>query len=174
MEKDCSKCGVPKSLEEFGKHKNGLLGRSSECKKCQSLRDRKNNKLNKDKIKVYNKVYNKNNQKSILEYNKSYLKKRYAEDPIYKFKANTRSHINVRLKNFLKTKKGSTLEYLGCDWETYINHLEKQFDNNMSWDNHGVYWEVDHIIPLSKSGSFHYTNCQPLTVSENRSKSNKL
>jgi 5-methylcytosine-specific restriction endonuclease McrA len=44
----------------------------------------------------------------------------------------------------------------------------------MNWDNYGVDWEVDHIHPLSKGGSFHYTNTQPLTIEENRSKGDKL
>jgi len=26
-------------------------------------------------------------------------------------------------------------------------HLESQFTSNMSWDNYGTYWVVDHIIP---------------------------
>ena len=43
----------------------------------------------------------------------------------------------------------------------------------MSWENYGIYWEIDHIKPLSKGGSFHYKNTQPLTIPANRSKSNK-
>lgn len=26
-------------------------------------------------------------------------------------------------------------------------HLESQFTPEMSWDNYGTYWEIDHIIP---------------------------
>jgi len=46
----------------------------------------------------------------------------------------------------------------------------------MSWDNYGrdEYWEIDHIIPISKGGSFHYTNTQPLSIEENQKKGNKL
>jgi 5-methylcytosine-specific restriction endonuclease McrA len=44
----------------------------------------------------------------------------------------------------------------------------------MNWDNYGKIWEVDHIYPTSKGGSFHYMNTQPLLISENRKKSNKL
>ena len=74
-----------------------------------------------------------------------------------------RSHINVRLKNYLKNKKGKTLDYIGCNWETYIDHLESQFTDKMNWENYGDVWEVDHILPISKGGTFHYTNTQPLT-----------
>jgi hypothetical protein len=53
----------------------------------------------------------------------------------------------------------------------------------MSWSNHGTIWEIDHIKPVSsfdltdedqQKQCFHYTNLQPLTKKENRTKSNKL
>ena len=44
----------------------------------------------------------------------------------------------------------------------------------MNWNNYGTYWEIDHIYPISKGGSFHYINTQPLTVLENQVKSNKI
>jgi 5-methylcytosine-specific restriction endonuclease McrA len=53
----------------------------------------------------------------------------------------------------------------------------------MNWDNHGKYWEVDHVIPRSsfnlydekeRKQCFHYTNLQPLTKKANRVKSNKI
>jgi hypothetical protein len=51
----------------------------------------------------------------------------------------------------------------------------------MAWDNHGTYWEIDHIVPLafvdlSKEEELkevcHYTNLQPLTKTEHAVKSN--
>lgn len=175
MDKECTKCRVSKPLEEFGKHKNGLLGRNSECKVCQAKREKVYKTENSQTIKEYNKKYKTQNKKYITEYNKKYLKERYKDDPIYRFTCNIRTHINVRLKNFLKSKNGSTLKYLGCNWDTFIKHIESQFTHGMNWENYGKnkYWEIDHIKPLSKGGSFHYTNCQPLPIDENRSKSNK-
>ena len=29
------------------------------------------------------------------------------------------------------------------------HHLEKQFDDKMSWQNYGSYWHLDHIVPKS-------------------------
>jgi len=176
MEKNCKKCGVFKPIEEFANLKQGLYGKSAECKNCLAQRHKAYKDKRRGKIKKYNRQWNQSNKDYILEYNKAYLKEKYKSDPILKFKANIRSHINVRLKKFIKTKKGTTLNYLGCDWPTFINHIESQFNPKMTWENYGrgKYWEIDHIIPLSKSGSFHYTNCQPMSIFENRSKSNKI
>jgi hypothetical protein len=51
----------------------------------------------------------------------------------------------------------------------------------MSWTNHGNYWHLDHIIPVSWAKSEkelyelnHYTNYQPLSAKENLSKNNKF
>ena len=52
----------------------------------------------------------------------------------------------------------------------------------MSWSNHGKVWEIDHIKPCAsfnlsnfeqQKQCFHYTNLQPLTIFENRSKKDK-
>jgi len=61
--------------------------------------------------------------------------------------------------------------------------IEFRFDEKMSWDNLGTYWQIDHILPISsfifsneidKKICFHWTNLQPLSSYENREKSNKL
>lgn len=176
MNKECTKCGVSKPLEDFRKHKNGLHGRNSECKICQAKREKLYKDQHSSLIKEYNKQYKSINREYTLEYAKKYSKEKYQNDPIFRFKSNMRTHINVRLKNFLKNKKGSTLDYLGCDWVTFTAHIESQFSPEMNWGNYGKdqYWEIDHIIPLSKGGSFHYTNCQPLPIPQNRSKLNKI
>jgi hypothetical protein len=53
----------------------------------------------------------------------------------------------------------------------------------MNWDNHGLIWEVDHIIPCSSFDltiedniykCFNYKNTQPLYKSLNRSKKDKI
>ena len=60
-------------------------------------------------------------------------------------------------------------------------YIESKFDNNMNWLNHGSYWHIDHIIPLSWAKNVeeviklnHYTNMQPLEASLNLKKNNKF
>ena len=132
--------------------------------------------------KEYAKTYYQNNKEQRLEYTKAYFsqnkEQHYQLKKVKKQKdINFRLHENLRsrLSNALKGRvKNTTIEELGCSIEEFKLHLEKQFDENMNWENYGTYWEIDHIQPLSKGGSFHYTNTQPMNLSENRSKGNRV
>ena len=75
-------------------------------------------------------------------------------------------------------------EHLPYTIEECRSHLESQFDENMSWDNYGTYWHVDHIVPQAYLcfNSFRHRNfakcwglenLQPLSASENSSKSSR-
>ena len=68
-------------------------------------------------------------------------------------------------------KNSKSLELLGCTIGEFKQHLEKQFKPEMTWDNHGEIWEIDHIkacanFDLSsleeQQKCFHYSNLQPL------------
>tara|TARA_B110000967_G_scaffold157213_1_gene162325 strand:+ start:5038 stop:5430 length:393 start_codon:yes stop_codon:yes gene_type:complete len=108
------------------------------------------------------------------EYNREYQKNRREVDSTFKVKDNLRSRIYNAIQDGFKLNKNKFIDEIGCDIEEYFVYLEQRWDNNMSWDNYGKYWEIDHIIPISKGGSFHYKNTQPLTVTENRHKSDKI
>jgi hypothetical protein len=114
---------------------------------------------------------------------KIYIKKRLKEDPIFKLKETLRKRMyDLLIKN--KTPKVySASSLLGCTTEYCKQHIESQFKPEMTWDNHGKIWEVDHIKPCSsfdltdieqQKQCFHYTNLQPLFRLENRKKYNKL
>ena len=40
-------------------------------------------------------------------------------------------------------------DIVGYSIQDLTKHLEKQFDSNMSWENYGSYWWIDHIRPIS-------------------------
>jgi hypothetical protein len=109
--------------------------------------------------------YSKNKE----EFNKN-KRERWNNDLAFRLKSNIRTRIYKSIKN----KSNKSLELLGCNIKEYFIYLENKFTSEMNWDNYGNYWEIDHIIPLSKGGSFHFTNTQPLTINENRSKGNKI
>ena len=64
-----------------------------------------------------------------------------------------------------------------------MKHLEGQFDQNMTWDNYGSHWHVDHIIPQSVfepanvqhlKWCWSLDNLRPLEASKNVSKNNSI
>jgi 5-methylcytosine-specific restriction endonuclease McrA len=122
-----------------------------------------------EKNKSYQKEYYQKNKKRINEYKKNFFK----NNPKKKMTQKQRIQISKEIKkgiNFMI----STIKHLDCTFSQYSVYLESKFDENMSWENYGEYWEIDHIIPLNKGGSFHYTNTQPLSVEENRKKGDSL
>jgi hypothetical protein len=74
-------------------------------------------------------------------------------------------------------------EMLGCDFDTFIVYIEKQFLEGMTIDNHGRgkgKWNFDHIEPIHNSQSDkdferlnHYTNFRPMWASDNIRKGKK-
>ena len=114
--------------------------------------------------------WRKNNIEHHRETRAEYMREYRKNNPDYILKENV-SHYIRRVLN--GGKSGSYEKYLGCNIKEYKVYLENKFTDKMSWDNYGTYWEIDHIIPTSKGGSFHYTNTQPLSVKENRSKGNR-
>lgn len=92
--------------------------------------------------------------------------------------SNIRSMVYQALK---RNKKLSSKKYLCCDILTFREHIEKKFKEDMTWDNYGKKWHIDHIIPLKyKKPSLeevierlHYTNTQPMWAKENLRKGNR-
>ena len=109
-------------------------------------------------------------------------KKKKSECKECNFKGYLYSKVYKRVKMALKKSKNKkSIEYLGCNIETFKKHLEQKFVEGMSWENYGKIWHIDHIIPISyKNPSLdeviqrlHYLNTQPLWASENISKGNR-
>jgi len=91
----------------------------------------------------------------------------------------------IRRKTYYALVKSKKLnqysELLGCTVKEFRQHIEEQFEDNMTWENQGE-WTIDHIKPiysfdLSKKKEFfeasHYTNCQPLWMIDNCKKGYK-
>lgn len=137
---------------------------------------------NKESIKQKDKEWYRNNKESILEKANEYKKERRSTDPLYKLTFNIRNLIRISLKNGGYKKNTKTANILGCDYETFKNHIESQFEPWMDWSKHGLYngelnygFDLDHIIPISTAKNEeeayklnHYTNLRPLCSYINR------
>lgn len=108
------------------------------------------------------------------------VKERLKKDITFKIIHRIRQLIRCSIKNQGYTKNSKTYEILGCDFDTFKKHIERQFTKRMTWENYGE-WHFDHIYPISLGKTeheiinlCHYTNFQPLWASDNRKKSNKI
>jgi hypothetical protein len=48
-----------------------------------------------------------------------------------------------------RKKRGRTFDVLGYNRQQFEQHIESQFQDGMTWANHGE-WHIDHIIPVSE------------------------
>ena len=135
MEKKlCTNCKVEKPIEEFY-WRESRQNYSPKCKICWRESCKKYNKDNEDKLKEYYSIYHQQNRerKKILRRN----------DP----KMRVASNLRNRLYKAVTKKFQGIMSLVGCELDELLLHLEKQFNDGMSWDNYGSYWEIDHIKP---------------------------
>jgi hypothetical protein len=188
-QKRCSKCSEIKEFNAFTPQKEGFMGLKAQCRSCDAVYDRNfqsktNFRSKRDKSEIskqYRKQYIKNNKDWWRKYEREYRSSRKQEDMFFKIKSN----LSSRLSDLIRGKKNSTtLELIGCDKETFLKHIESQFDHNMNWNNYGLKgWHIDHIIPISSFNltdenelkkACYYKNLQPLWWKDNLLKGNKL
>ena len=122
------------------------------------------------------KEYRETNRLRLLEWSKQYRKTRMIDDPIYRAAIRVRGLINIKIYSNGYTKKSRTQGILGCSYEFFKNYIETQFQEGMSWGNHGD-WHLDHIVPVATATSEedvirlnHYSNFQPLWAIDNLKK----
>ena len=112
-----------------------------------------------------------------------YERNKAQSDPVYRFRKGV-----IRLINGYARKKGykgnkGTWEMVGCDFATFLIHIQSQFVDGMTLENYGNgegRWSIDHIIPICTAESDedierlnHYSNLRPLWAKENSKKTNK-
>ena len=173
--KTCYKCKIEKETSSFAKDKKSKDGLQVWCSDCY-----KQYKIeNKQRYRETNRKWLCENKEARREYARNYKRNRTQSDPLFKLKCNLRRRTNKCFKAKSWNKNTKTQEMLGANYEVAFKHIESQFKNGMSWDNHGD-WHIDHIIPLSLATTeeemiklCHYTNLQPLWAEDNLIKSNK-
>jgi hypothetical protein len=163
-----------------------------ECKKCKHIKE-----INADNFRLTQGKYlrrvcldcdrqeaNESTKKrlvyardSIRSSQRKYQANRKKRDPIYRLRKYTSTSIYIFLRKMGTHKNASIMKYLPYTMEDLKDHLEKQFEPWMTWDNMGKYnsktwddkdqstwkWNVDHIIPHS---TFQYTSMEDQAFQE--------
>ena len=197
--KICSKCKEDKNICEFNKSPSNKDGLVSFCKKCRRINYLNNKekvlkqtklwKVNnkeklssqydkhREKILLQQKKYYYKNKEKIIERIVNYQKNKIKEDNMFKLKKT----IQKTIRRYIKNKRFTTTEIIGCDYDSFKIYFESLFTEGMCWDKLGSEIHIDHIIPLSSAKTEdelyklnHYTNLQPLWAKDNLIKGSKL
>lgn len=141
----------------------------------------KNQELVRERNREWYEVKGRQYRKKRLVEERCYEHERYHNDPNFRMRKILRTRLIKTIKG-IKTSK-SLMSYVDVDILTFVKWIEYQWHDNMSWDNYGSLWEVDHVIPCSsydltieenKKECFHWSNMRPLLKTQNMSKSNKI
>jgi 5-methylcytosine-specific restriction endonuclease McrA len=163
----CYSCVREQAQRDYSKHK----GRFSDTSK--RYRER-----NLDRVLAKTVEWQRSNPDKVKIIRQRYHKSQYQnnrENPTWRLNRAMGHAVWKGLKQLKGHKHWECL--VTFTLEELVSRLETMFQPGMDWSNYGPYWEVDHIKPLSKCGSFTeawtLTNLQPLTRPDNRSKGNK-
>lgn len=133
----------------------------------------------KEKVAESNKRYREENKQKRTAYERN---KRHS-DPVYRFRSSFRCLIlgYARKKGYTGTK--NVWEMVGCDFETFLAHIQSQFEEGMTMENYGHgegCWNVDHIVPICTAKTDedierinHYSNLRPMWARDNYRKNKK-
>jgi len=168
-------CKICCKVKNFSEFRQVSRGKSSlyQCRECESIKQRSyySGLSPEEKERHIN---------AVIKWQKDNPEKRRAMERRRRKQPKQRIYHNIRkrLRGFLKTKNNNFNKDIGCTRAELVAHIESQFQENMTWENYGVFgWHIDHIMPLSKfegKSPNHYTNLQPLWAKDNIEKSNKI
>ena len=142
-----------------------------ENKEQITARRKKYYEENKEKVAAIQKGYREENKDKLAARKKKY----HQENPLQAFTRNTLTRIE---KAIGKDRINRAELEIGYTQQAFIEHIESQFKDGMSWDNRSE-WHIDHKRPLSlflKEGVTDpkiinaLSNLQPLWWYENLSK----
>lgn len=212
MEKTCTKCSSIKPLTDYAKCNRVRDGRKAECKACEKLYRQANKAKLTQYFKAYRQVpenRRKASEQGLVSYHKNkhrrfdiqysiirpkttaerradkaeWERNRRNLDIEFRLRQNVRTRLRIALRNQSIVSKGWLSKYLGCTYLELVHHIELQLTQEMTWENYGKVWHLDHRIPLS-AGSLqdeefcravlHYTNLQPMLAADNIKKANKI
>ncbi len=181
--KICGKCNISKNIDLFRTCKEKRTKTIKEykcsfCKECERIMALERYKQNRDILIEKNKEYKKNNKEKINLKRRIYTQNKML-CPIERIKRNMKSLLSSKIK-----KKDTSKSYLGEDFNIIISWFEFNIkDSDMTWENYGKYWHIDHTIPINSFDlendkenliCFSWMNLMPLHKTTNLKKGDKI
>lgn len=177
-EKLCKRCQNKKDVSEFRLCKETRSSQvttyyCSWCKECERKRALERYKQNREELIKKNKQYKQNNRDKINETRRIWMRNRM-KDNVEKIKRDLKCLISAKIK-----KTRHTTEYLGTPVALIVKWLEWNFDDEMNWENHGKFWQIDHTQAINTFDlidenecmlCFNWKNLMPLRTSMNARK----
>ena len=199
IDKICDKCELNKPLDKYRKYTNKEDLYSKTCKSCLNEYDKERKKKQRfDKNETIKakceKCFEEKALKDFAKLKKFYKKKICLTCyPAFLTQQKTEwcrkehnSNINYRLKKSIASrlrvvlvKNDTTMNYIGCNIQYLREWFEYNFTREMSWENYGSYWSIDHIIPVCKFDlideneklkCWNWSNLMPVSIKYNSSK----
>ena len=195
--RECKDCGRVLPIDRFLKKKGCI---STACLDCKNEKLRKAYAENagglKDRLIAHGAKYRKKvgplisertkryaaaNRSKVTDRQNAWAKAKLKTDPIFALKKRIRSLIGNAFASVGCRKNADTQRILGCTFEEFKQHLERQFTDGMRWEKMGVAIHMDHIIPLATAKTEqdvialnHFSNIRPLWAEENIKKGAKI
>lgn len=177
----CNQCRIekPKTSFRVGRCKcidceraYGRAYRQSEAGKKKSAQWIENNPGRMTELQA--RWYQENKEKR----NEEYIQ-RYHSDPVFRFKVLCKSRIHHALRAKGLQKSDKTVKYLNCSISWLVQWFQFCFSPEMTLENQGTYWHMDHVIPINLWDltdpihvlhCFSWYNLSPLPGNENMAK----
>ena len=127
--------------------------------------------------------WRRDNPEKARESQRKSRKKRMKNNPAFRAATNMRKRFKQVMKGVKNGGGSHHNSMLGCTTEEFNKHMESMFTSEMTWNNYGGYWVVDHVLPVASfdhtdkeqvKRCWHYTNLQPMEAMENIKKSDKI
>ena len=80
---------------------------------------------------------------------KKWTAKEDITDSLLKFREKRKWQLAFRRYILERNISQAYAPYFGLDIENYRNWIELQFIDGISWDNFGIAWQFDHIVPVA-------------------------
>lgn len=130
---------------------------------------------NKDRVQVSQAAWRGRNKHRVQVYSANYAEKVKA-DPLLTLQMRYRNIVSKAWRGNGFVKNSRSHEILGCSWDEFRTHIERQFTKGMTWERMPEI-HLDHIVALSTAQTAadvvalnHFTNLRPLWAFDNLSK----